>query len=173
MQSSTTFRTCIDICICTNACSLKGNCTDSQYHLLLFVLRARTAGMAMPAMTRCAGWYLLQPLEGPHGADCVALHQDVAVCQELKGLQGSAIGPQQSLAPLHEFLLCTNRKTLQIIASAQDNCNSGDSQQALNADTFRGMWEKQTLFRTRPPILMTSHCISSFKIFMAYRSTSC
>ena len=61
--------------------------------------------MAMPAMTRCAGWYLLQPLEGAHGADCVALHQDVAACEELKSLQGSAIGPQQSLPPLHKLLL--------------------------------------------------------------------
>lgn len=53
--------------------------------------------------------YLLQAMVWAHGADCVALNQDVAVCQELKSLEGGTIGSQQPLSPFHKFLLCAEK----------------------------------------------------------------
>ena len=47
----------------------------------------------------------LQPLERPHGRDRVALHQDVALGQQLEGLQRRPVRPEDPLPPLDKALL--------------------------------------------------------------------
>mmetsp|Transcript_26419 Transcript_26419/g.57629 ORF Transcript_26419/g.57629 Transcript_26419/m.57629 type:complete len:237 (+) Transcript_26419:619-1329(+) len=47
----------------------------------------------------------LEALEGAHGGHCVALHQDVALCEQLDCLEGGAVGADQALPPLHKLLL--------------------------------------------------------------------
>ncbi len=48
---------------------------------------------------------LFESLVRPHGADCVALHQHVAACEQLDGLEGAAIGTDETLTTLDELLL--------------------------------------------------------------------
>mmetsp|Transcript_110245 Transcript_110245/g.322661 ORF Transcript_110245/g.322661 Transcript_110245/m.322661 type:complete len:243 (+) Transcript_110245:555-1283(+) len=49
--------------------------------------------------------HLLETLHGAHDTDGLPLHQDVALGEQLYGLQRRAVGPDEALAPLHEALL--------------------------------------------------------------------
>ena len=52
-----------------------------------------------------SGLHLFEALIRAHGGHGVALDKDVAIRQELQGLQGGTVWSQQSLPPLDKFLL--------------------------------------------------------------------
>lgn len=52
--------------------------------------------------------HLLEALEAAHRGDRVALHEDVAVCEELDGLEGRAVRADDALAALDKALLVTH-----------------------------------------------------------------
>ena len=63
-------------------------------------------GLDLLPLNRCSRLHLLKAMVWPHSADCVALHQDVAIREELKCFERGTIGPQQPLSPLDKLLLC-------------------------------------------------------------------
>ena len=52
----------------------------------------------------------LETLEPPNQTDCPSLHQNVALGQQLQGLQGVSVGTNQPLPPLDEPLLVAGRR---------------------------------------------------------------